>query len=322
MRCPLTRTASVMPAALSAALPAALLAATLAGCGATTTGAAAGAVPMPAAPRPSAPYPADGPQGGSPTPPTGSAAAPGTSGTIGTSRTGGSSSTGGGRDTASTDSGGEPRRLAAQWESFGGFAGTRRDLTPPKIAVYGDGLVVADAERRVTVKPAEVTALVRTLRRDLGGQAATPSPTAGPRVSDAMTTVLAVRSGGTMRSVTAYALQETRSQHGYPAALYHALDTMNGLAARVARRSSPYTAGRVLLVAQPRPGESGAPWPGPVPQPSATNESIAIRHLSGAKARAVVRLVHRDPKKGAWPLYRDHHDHTYALSWRYLLPSE
>ncbi|MET8157920.1 hypothetical protein ABZT47_16215 [Sphaerisporangium sp. NPDC005289] len=313
MRCPLTRTASVIPAAL--------LAAALAGCGATTTGAAASAVPMPAAPRSSAPYPADGPQGGSPSPPDGSAAATGTSGTVGASRTGGPSSTGG-RDAASTDSKGEPRRLVAQWESFGGFAGTRRDLTPPKIAVYGDGLVVAGAERRVTVKPAEVTALVRTLRRDLGGQAATPSPTAGPRVSDAMTTVLAVRSGGTMRSVTAYALQETRSQHDYPAALYHALDTMNGLAARVARTSSPYTAGRVLLVAQPRPGESGAPWPGPVPQPSATNESIAIRHLSGAKARAVVRLVHRDPKKGAWPLYRDHHDHTYALSWRYLLPSE
>ncbi|MFC4534444.1 hypothetical protein [Sphaerisporangium dianthi] len=218
---------------------------------------------------------------------------------------------------------GEARRLVAQWESFGGLAATaRREIRPPKIAVYGDGLVVADAERRITLRPAEVTALVRSLRGDLTGQAPTPSPTAGPRIFDATTTVLAVRRGGAMRSVTAYALQETRSQHAYPAALYHALDTMNGLAARVARTSSPYTAGRVLLVAQPRTGENGGPWPGPVPQPSATNESVAIRRLSGAKARAVVRLVRRDPKTAAWPLYRDHHDHTYALSWRYLLPSE
>ncbi|GGK85663.1 hypothetical protein Sme01_38850 [Sphaerisporangium melleum] len=228
--------------------------------------------------------------------------------------------------TATTDGTPPPTRLVAQWESYGGLAATsRKGIRPPRLAVYEDGLVVADAARRLTLPRAEVTTLVGTLRRDLADGPATPSPTAGPRVFDATTTVLSVRStGGAMRSVTAYALQETRSEHAYPSPLYHALDAMTALADRATRAGTPYTAHRVRLIAQVRPGQEGRPWPASVPEPPATATGpIVTEDLSGAQADAAVRLIRpTSGQGGAWPLHRDRHARTYALSWRYLLPSE
>lgn len=214
------------------------------------------------------------------------------------------------------------RQLVALLESYGGLApAARKEIRPPVVAVYSDGLTVASAERRITLTRDQVATLVRTLRRDLAGQPATPSPTGGPRIFDATTTRIAVRSGGTLRSVTAYALQETRSENTYPKGLYHALDTLSALAARVARKSTAYTSGRVLLIAEPRPGQQGKPWPSSVPQPSASATGVVLKKLSGAKARAATLKIHRK-KQSPWPLYQDAHGHVWTVSWRYLLPSE
>ncbi|WP_214408387.1 hypothetical protein [Sphaerisporangium fuscum] len=215
------------------------------------------------------------------------------------------------------------RQLVALWDSYGGLIGNvRKGLNPPKIAVYSDGLVVASAERRLTLKPGELDNLLGGLRKDLAGQPASPTPKGGPHIYDATTTLLGVRDGRTMRTVAAYALEETRSQNVYPKGLYHARDALAALADRIARKSTPYTAGRVLLIAQPRPGQGGKPWPAGVPEPSAAATGIVTKKLSGAQAKAAIGGIHRDGKRNVWPSFHDHHGHTYVVSWRYLLPSE
>lgn len=215
------------------------------------------------------------------------------------------------------------RQVVALWNVYGGFAGDAGWKTdPPALVVYGGGLAVAKAERRLSLTRAELAALVSALRKDLAGRPPTASPTGGAQIADGRTTVLGVRVGGGLRTVTAYALEEARSDHGYSASLYHASDLLSALADRVNRQGHRFTSARVRLTAQPRPGQSGKRWPAAIPQPPASKDGVYTADLSGSRAAELRHLVPNPAQPRSWPIYHDRHDRPYAITWRYLLPSE
>ncbi|MFG1877604.1 hypothetical protein ACGFIV_22405 [Sphaerisporangium sp. NPDC049003] len=193
---------------------------------------------------------------------------------------------------------------------------------PPALAVFGDGLVVADADRGLSLKASELTDLLRALRADLASQPATADPAGVSQIADARTVVLGVQVDGAMHTVTAYALDETRSDRGYADGLYDARDLLGALADRVNREGSPYTTDRVRLIAQPRPGQTGEKWPSSIPEPSASDEGGFEKILKGTQAADARRVFTRARQAGAWPVYRDHQGRPFAVTWRYVLPSE
>ncbi|MEV7964949.1 hypothetical protein AB0O34_03080 [Sphaerisporangium sp. NPDC088356] len=225
-----------------------------------------------------------------------------------------------------TDQSPEPataRQMVALWNSYGGFAGNRlRKSDPPALAVYGDGLVIAHADRSLPLKGTELTDLLRALRDDLASQPATADPTGVSQIADARTMVLGVRVDDTMHTVTAYALDETRSDRGYPDGLYHARDLLGALAERVSREGSTYTTDRVRLIAEPRPGQTGDKWPSPLPEPGASEDGGFDKVLKGTQAAEARRVLVRARQDGAWPVYHDHQGRPFAVTWRYALPSE
>ncbi|GAA3254774.1 hypothetical protein GCM10020216_090760 [Nonomuraea helvata] len=214
------------------------------------------------------------------------------------------------------------RQVVAMLRDSGGYIRPGfKAIDPPEIIVYGNGLAVADADRRLRLTSADVSALVRSLRKDLDDQPRTPTPS-GPRVYDATTTTLGVWTGGsTLRTVSAYALGFGGKR--YPDALYRAQRTLTTLADRVRREGSAYSADRVRLVAE-RSSErkADAPWPSSIRQPAKGEPDVLVRKLTGRQAKAAIRSVKRVKGPGGWPLYRDGHGQVYAVTWRFLLPSE
>jgi hypothetical protein len=80
-----------------------------------------------------------------------------------------------------------------------------RLFDPPKVLVYSDGRVIADASRELSLANKELSDLVHALRRDLDGLG--PVARARTNIMDADTTVLRVRmADGELYSVDAYAL--------------------------------------------------------------------------------------------------------------------
>ncbi|WP_424536017.1 hypothetical protein ACOZ38_39445 [Sphaerisporangium viridialbum] len=214
-------------------------------------------------------------------------------------------------------------QMVALLNFYGGFAGKRvKETDAPALAVFGDGLVVADADRSLSLTETELTDLVRTLREDLASQPATATPTGPSQVADARTMVLGVRVGDTMRTVTAYALDETRSDSSYPEGLYQARDLLGALAERVSREGGSYTTDRVRLIAEPRPGQTGEEWPSSIPEPPASHEGDFEKILAGAQAADARRLIPRARQGGALRIYLDHQARPFAVTWRYVLPSE
>ncbi|MEV4108775.1 hypothetical protein [Nonomuraea sp. NPDC049695] len=214
--------------------------------------------------------------------------------------------------------------VALLWDSGGYVRPGFKEIDPPEIIVYGSGLAVADADRRLRLTSADVSTLVRSLRKDLKNQPSTPTPS-GPRIYDATTATLGVWTGGrTLRTVDAYALSRDYSgSKRYPDALYHAQQTLTTLADRVRREGTGYSADRVRLVAE-RSSErkADAPWPSSIREPAKGETGVLVRKLTGRQAKAVIRSVKRVKGPGGWPLYRDSHGQVYAVTWRFLLPSE
>jgi hypothetical protein len=174
---------------------------------------------------------------------------------------------------------------------------------------------------------AQVANLVTVLSRDLSGQPATASPRPGaPVIMDAPATVLGVRSGDEMKTVTVPAMEESASSKPYSADLYAARDRLAVLLKRVKAQGSPYTADRVRLVAESVSSARGGvrPWPDDVPPPKRSREPGAVTEdLAGVAARKVVRFIPRaTAQRDEWPVFRSSAGRLLRVSWRYLLPGE
>jgi hypothetical protein len=220
-----------------------------------------------------------------------------------------------------------PRRRgpALLWEEEGGFvpAGYLA-VRPPKLAVYGDGLVVADAARHVRLRPGRVDDLVDVAVDVLSNRANGVKRPGTPVVADVPTTRFTARRFRTW-SIAAEALEVLREHRAYPRPLYDLLDRCTALRDQALRAGRPFAPAAVRLVvvrvAQP-PATPVQPWPDGVPLlvpgPNAVSREV---DLYGRAARAAVRAI---PRRDAWTFttFRTRDGRFVAAAWRHLLPHE
>ncbi|TQS11257.1 hypothetical protein [Microbispora hainanensis] len=217
-----------------------------------------------------------------------------------------------------------PAQPVAVLGAEGGFVtATMNVLRPPRVVLYGDGLVIADASRQMTLTDAETGEVVARLEKDLAGQPPTATPKPGaPSVTDLPDTVLGVRGkDGKMLEVRVPALQQLADF--YPKELVDAKKAMEDLATRAAEEGAGYVATRVRLVAEGAESAEGkpSPWPEGVPEPSGTVDPVWQKDLEGAAASAVTKAVPAGQEYGR-SLFTTGSGQVFVLSWRYLLPHE
>ena len=222
-------------------------------------------------------------------------------------------------------------RPIASWTLTGGFtmAGVQA-LRPPRLVVYSDGEVIADAAYRSRLDPDQLKSLLDHLSADLRAPSASPTVAIGPSIVDAPTTVLTAWDGQAIRSISAYGLDELRDEKVYGQAWYDARDRLGELYKTVTATAQPFLGTKVRVVTEPVPadanGKTAAPWPAqvvPPRTPDPSNRELAREDLEGQAARDAVRLLTRDlDQRGAWPTYRIADGRLVQASWRYLLPSE
>src|SRR5262249_54294833 len=148
------------------------------------------------------------------------------------------------------------------WERFGGFVAPGTDpLAPPLLAVYRDGLAVADATRsmwlssrdsaEIRQRAVDVLSRPANLRRRRGAPVIVDAPQA-PFTAGRYTGVVD-------------ALEEYRGHRGYPKPLYDLLDEAGALRERVLNRGRLFRPAAIRLVVvrldEPPPGSSPRPWP-------------------------------------------------------------
>jgi hypothetical protein len=213
------------------------------------------------------------------------------------------------------------------WSLTGGYlTAGRLALRPPRLAIYADGVVVADAAYRSDLTTSAIADLVARVAEDLRGSNVTKRRDGVAPVADASVTVLSVRSGRGTQSATAEGLDELREKDGYPTALYDARDRIAAVHQRVVSTGQPYTADRVRLVTESGSAEATQPQPWPtaitLPLQQAAGD-VRLADLTGQCAKDTVRLVARDlDLNGAWTAYRTASGGVVRASWRYLLPDE
>ncbi|WP_433498990.1 hypothetical protein ACQP1K_01090 [Sphaerimonospora sp. CA-214678] len=227
-----------------------------------------------------------------------------------------------GTSTAVADDG--PAKPAALWGAEGGFVtATTNALRPPKVVLYGDGLVIVDASRRMTLTDDEADEVVALMEKYLSGQPPTVEPKPGaPLVTDVPDTVLAVRGkDGKMLEVRVPALEQLADF--YPKQLVDAEKLMDGLGARAAAEGTDYAAARVRVVAEGVASAEGrpSPWPEGVPEPSGVVDPVWQKDVEGAAAKAIIKAVPAGQEHDR-PLFRTGSGTVFVLSWRYLLPHE
>ncbi|TLP57920.1 hypothetical protein [Microbispora triticiradicis] len=226
--------------------------------------------------------------------------------------------------TTAAPAGDGPATPVALWGAEGGFVTpTANVLRPPRVVLYGDGLVVADASRQLRLTDAETGGTVAAMERYLTGQPPTARPSPGaPSVADVPTTVLAVRGkDGKMREVRAEALEQVAEF--YPRELMDAKKLMESLAARAGTEGTAYTAPRVRMVAEGVDSVEGKParWPAKVPEPDGPADPVWRKDLDGEAASALARAVPAGLDHGR-PIFKTASGKVFVLSWRYLLPDE
>lgn len=217
-------------------------------------------------------------------------------------------------------------RPVALWEELGGFvpAGYLQ-LRAPQLAVYGDGLVVADAAEYRRLRRGALNDFVDLTASVLSNPANGVKRPGSPVVADVPTTKFTARRGGRMWSISAEGLGALRDQRAYPRPLYELLDEFTERRDQTLRSGSPFIPNAVRLVTvrveQP-PATPAPPWPAGVPAlappPDRVSRSV---DLYGRAARAVVRGI---PQKDAWSFttYRTPDGKFLAAGWRRLLPHE
>ncbi|MEV1198502.1 hypothetical protein [Microbispora rosea] len=231
---------------------------------------------------------------------------------------------GGESDTSAAAADDGPAQPVAVWGAEGGFVtATMNVLRPPRVVLYGDGLVIVDASRQLTLSDAEAGEVVARMEKDLTGQPPTAAPKPGaPQVTDLPDTVLGVRGkDGKMLEVRVPALQQLADF--YPRQLVDAKELMEGLANRAAAEGAGYVSDRVRVVAEGAESAEGkpSPWPEGVPEPSGVVDPVWQEDVEGAAASAITKAVPPGQQYGR-PLFRTGSGTTYVLSWRYLLPHE
>ncbi|GAA0728608.1 hypothetical protein GCM10010199_41920 [Dactylosporangium roseum] len=217
------------------------------------------------------------------------------------------------------------------WELTGGFvpAGWNA-LRPARLAAYDDGVLIADATRRLRVSPGTLRSLrnhTTTVLRDPANARRRPG---APVVADVPWTVFTARTPGRRYSLRFEGLEETRQDRAYPTPVYSLLDHVTRLRDRTTEVGSAWRPDAVRMIAvmldpaQPTggTGTQPVPWPAgvPVPHPG-KDEFVALLDLRGRQARALVRAVpHPDPAQ--WPVFRAPDGMRMQVNWRFLLPHE
>lgn len=217
-------------------------------------------------------------------------------------------------------------RLVAQWREDGGFtAPADIAIRAPRLSVYSDGSVVADAEHTLTLSGSDTAALVGRLRLRLDQFGATVTPDGKNMIADAATDVLVVLdANGRAHSVSAYALSE--GLH-YPGALVAAGDELRTLWQRVSNEGTAYSSTRVRLIAsRAEPSGGVVAWPDGVPLPVFDSTAVfapARQDLSGDAAVAVTRTwPHTADGTPRWPLAALPDGSVVQVAWRFLLIDE
>lgn len=227
-------------------------------------------------------------------------------------------------DTSAAAAADGPAEPVALWGAEGGFVtATMNVLRPPRVVVYGDGLVIVDANKQLTLTDAETGEVVARMEEYLTGQPPTATPKPGaPSVTDVPDTVLGVRGkDGKMLEVRVPALQQLADF--YPRQLADAQKLMDGLATRAASEGADYVATRVRMVAEGVTSAEGkpSPWPKGVPEPSGAVDPVWQEDVEGAAVSAITKAVPAGQQYGR-SLFRTSSGTTFVLSWRYLLPHE
>lgn len=234
--------------------------------------------------------------------------------------------TGGVLVTADAATAAHTRRPVVLWEDEGGFVPAGYlSLRAPHLAVYGDGLVVADAARWTRLRGDHLDDLVDDAVDVLSNRANGVRRPGSPAVADVPTTRFTARRGGRTWSIAAEALAVLREHRAYPRPLYDLLDRVTALRDRTTRAGRVFDPTAVRLVTvrveQP-PGTPVAPWPTGVPALAPTGDRVSRTvDLYGTAARAVVRGV---PRAQPWTFttFRLREGRFLAAGWRRLLPHE
>jgi hypothetical protein len=216
----------------------------------------------------------------------------------------------------------DPGALVAGYEVIGSLRPPLDlALSRPALLVYADGLVVRDAERRLTLPPAELADLVRTLRADLHGLSGDRSTPQARRIVDGGATRLMVRDAdGRARRIGAVQLY-VGDDFGYPLPLVRAVRALGALYERIGREGTPYTSNRVRLAASTAYGEPKTPpvaWPDGIAVPEAGGYD-AHRDLDGVAAHAVVAAF---PEQRGPQVYRLGDGRLVTVGWRWIAPGE
>ncbi|MBE3010897.1 hypothetical protein IL992_17115 [Microbispora sp. NEAU-D428] len=227
-------------------------------------------------------------------------------------------------DTSAAAADDGPAEPVALWGAEGGYVtATMNALRPPRVVLYGDGLVIVDASTQMTLSDAEAGEVVARMEKDLGGQPPTAKPKPGaPSVTDVPDTVLGVRGkDGKMLEVRVPALEQLADF--YPKQLVDAKKLMEGLATRAAAEGADYVATRVRMVAEGAESAEGkpSPWPEGVPEPSGVVDPVWQKDVEGAAVSAITKAVPAGQRYDR-SLFRTSSGAVFTLSWRYLLPHE
>lgn len=217
-----------------------------------------------------------------------------------------------------------PAKRVALWGAEGGFVtATTNVLRPPRVVVYDDGVVIADASKQLKLSQDEVSQTVASMEKYLTGQPPTASPRPdAPAVSDVPDTVLGVQGkDGKMLEVRVPALDQIAQY--YPKELPEAKKLMDGLATKAATSGTDYVGTRIRLVAEGAESAEGkpSPWPAGVDEPSGTIDPVWQKDLDGAAATAVTKAVPPGQEYGR-ALFKTSSGSLFVLTWRYLLPDE
>jgi hypothetical protein len=225
----------------------------------------------------------------------------------------------------------------ATWDLTGGLTTSGvAALRPPRLVVYGDGDVIADATYRSRLDPDQLRTLANGLADDLRAGASQKKPTPTPTIVDAPVTKVSVWTATGPLSFTAEGLDELKPDRVYADVLYDARDRLAAVHKTVSATAQPYLATRVRVVAitalvgqaspilgDPSASASVAPWPVGVLLPAPDAQGLRRTDLDGDAARSAVRMLTRDlDQRGAWPSYRLTDGTMVRASWRYLLPDE
>ncbi|WP_433218179.1 hypothetical protein ACQP00_11760 [Dactylosporangium sp. CS-047395] len=223
---------------------------------------------------------------------------------------------------------GRKSRPMLTWELTGGFvpAGWSA-LRAPRLVAYDDGVLIADAQKRLRVGAGEIRSLRNHATTVLRDPANAHRRQGAPMIADVPSTVFTARTNGRKFSLQFEGLEETRRDRAYPAAAYSLLDHCAQLRDRVNRSGAGFhpDAVRAIVVlldaAQPTTA-TVPPWPAGVPVPRfRKDEFVTQLDLRDRQARALMRAVPR-PEQPQWPVFKLPDGRRAQLNWRFLLPHE